>query len=259
MSELLTFFSENLWTCFGLVVLILIYIIFEITQKKHQAKTLSPQDAIQYTSRGKGIFLDIRGEKAYNESHIVGSIQTNIENLKQSVKFLQKYKRKPVVVYCNSGQSSKSAVEVLNQQGFEDVSILRGGFSQWKSDNLPVDKIESKQTPKKQKNKAAKKALPETIKNAEENQDMSGIEIYYKETCPFCIKALGLLDNKNVSYTSYDVLKKPELREEMIKRANGRTTVPEIFINNKLVGGCDELFELESEGKLEQLIKPYTK
>jgi len=80
------------------------------------------------------------------------------------------------------------------------------------------------------------------------------VEIYVKTFCPFCYRAEKLLDSKGVQYETY-MLDSSERRQEMIQRANGRTTVPQIFIDDEHVGGCDDLYALDREGKLEQLLK----
>jgi len=80
------------------------------------------------------------------------------------------------------------------------------------------------------------------------------VEIYVKTFCPFCYRAEKLLDSKGVEYETY-VLDSAERRQEMIQRANGRTTVPQIFIDDWHVGGCDDLYALDRQGKLEQLLK----
>jgi glutaredoxin 3 len=80
------------------------------------------------------------------------------------------------------------------------------------------------------------------------------IEMYVKAFCPYCYRAEKLLESKGVEYETYE-LNSPDLRQEMIQRANGRTTVPQIFIDDRHVGGCDDLYALDREGKLEQLLK----
>ncbi len=80
------------------------------------------------------------------------------------------------------------------------------------------------------------------------------IEIYTKPTCPYCINAKALLSTKDVTFTEYNISDRPELREEMINRASGRSTVPQIFINNQHIGGCDDLYALEDANKLNPLL-----
>jgi glutaredoxin 3 len=81
------------------------------------------------------------------------------------------------------------------------------------------------------------------------------VEMYVKTTCPYCYRAQRLLDEKGVDYETYVLdFGAGQLREEMIERASGRTTVPQIFINGTHVGGCDDLYALDRQGKLEQLL-----
>ncbi|WP_125559136.1 MULTISPECIES: glutaredoxin 3 [Pseudoalteromonas] len=84
---------------------------------------------------------------------------------------------------------------------------------------------------------------------------MSQVVIYTKDYCPYCHRAKALLDSKGVTYTEYDIGAQPELREEMISKANGGHTVPQIFIKAQHIGGCDDMMALEAQGKLDALLK----
>ena len=83
---------------------------------------------------------------------------------------------------------------------------------------------------------------------------MARVEIYVKSTCGFCYRAVKLLEAKGADYQAYELTWGSPLREEMIQRAGGRTTVPQIFINGEHIGGCDDLHRLDREGRLEQLL-----
>ena len=83
---------------------------------------------------------------------------------------------------------------------------------------------------------------------------MVKIEIYTKTFCGFCVRALHLLESKGVEFQEYVIDGGGPKREEMIQRANGRTTVPQIFIDGFHVGGCNDLFALERDGKLDALL-----
>ena len=83
---------------------------------------------------------------------------------------------------------------------------------------------------------------------------MATVEIYTWQFCPFCIRAKSLLNKKGVSFKEYAIDGNNEARELMTKRANGRTTVPQIFINNNGIGGCDELYALDKAQKLDGLL-----
>jgi len=83
---------------------------------------------------------------------------------------------------------------------------------------------------------------------------MARVEIYSKIFCGFCASAKRLLDAKGVAYEEYDVTMGGPQRAEMIQRADGRTTVPQIFIDGVHVGGCDDLHDLDRDGRLDPLL-----
>ncbi|MCA3246866.1 MAG: glutaredoxin 3 [Tagaea sp.] len=80
------------------------------------------------------------------------------------------------------------------------------------------------------------------------------VEIYASPFCGYCARAKGLLSRKGVDYVEYDILAQPDLRDEMIGRAGGRTSVPQIFVDGKHVGGCDDIHALDAQGKLDPLL-----
>ncbi|MCL3881605.1 glutaredoxin 3 [Marivita sp. GX14005] len=84
---------------------------------------------------------------------------------------------------------------------------------------------------------------------------MPTIEIYTSPLCGFCHAAKSLLDRKGASYTEIDVWANPGRKPEMVQRAKGKTSVPQIFIGERHIGGCDELHALERAGKLDPLLK----
>lgn len=80
------------------------------------------------------------------------------------------------------------------------------------------------------------------------------VEMYTWQTCPYCIRAKMLLRWKGVRFTEYKIDGDGAARVKMAERANGRRTVPQIFINNHHVGGCDDLYALDRQGKLDPLL-----
>ena len=82
---------------------------------------------------------------------------------------------------------------------------------------------------------------------------MKKVLIYTTGTCPFCVKAKRLLDKRGIEYEELRIDKNPELALEARQKSGGRLTVPQIFIGDYHVGGCDELYALDSENNLDQL------
>ena len=83
---------------------------------------------------------------------------------------------------------------------------------------------------------------------------MASIDIYTRQFCGYCAAAKKLLETKGVAFNEYDAPYAPDLRQEMVKRANGRNTFPQIFIDDNHIGGCDDLHALDRAGKLDPLL-----
>ncbi|QDV34324.1 glutaredoxin 3 [Tautonia plasticadhaerens] len=84
---------------------------------------------------------------------------------------------------------------------------------------------------------------------------MPDVVIYTKSWCSYCQRAMDLLRRKGVEYTELEVSRDDALEAEMVSRAGGRRTVPQIFIGSAHVGGCDDLHRLEAEGRLDALLR----
>ncbi len=82
----------------------------------------------------------------------------------------------------------------------------------------------------------------------------ANVEIYTWSTCPFCIRAKALLKNKGVDFTEYVIDGDEAARSKMAQRANGRRSVPQIFINDQHIGGCDDIHALDAQGNLDPLL-----
>ena len=83
---------------------------------------------------------------------------------------------------------------------------------------------------------------------------MARVEIYTRIFCGYCTRAKQLLETKGVDYQEYDISMDAPKRAEMLQRAHGRSTVPQIFIDDRHVGGCDDLHELDRDGRLDPLL-----
>ena len=83
---------------------------------------------------------------------------------------------------------------------------------------------------------------------------MAKVEIYTTIACPFCTQAVSLLYAKNIDFEKIDVTLSTAKRQAMRIRSNGQTSVPQVFINNDHIGGCDELFRLDQAGHLDKLL-----
>ncbi|MCC5897129.1 MAG: glutaredoxin 3 [Phormidium sp. BM_Day4_Bin.17] len=84
---------------------------------------------------------------------------------------------------------------------------------------------------------------------------MANVEIYTWTFCPYCIRAKSLLKRKNVDFIEHNIQGDNDARDKMAERANGRRSVPQIFINDQHIGGCDDLHALDSNGELDGLLQ----
>ena len=84
---------------------------------------------------------------------------------------------------------------------------------------------------------------------------MTDVTIYTTQICPYCYRAKQLLQDKGVDYKEIDVTMDSAKRKEMVEKAGGRRTVPQVFINGTHVGGCDDLYALDARNELEPLLK----
>ncbi len=86
-------------------------------------------------------------------------------------------------------------------------------------------------------------------------ETLTKVEVFTTDYCPHCTRAKQLLKQKNVAFQETDLTHDPDGRERLVQRSGGRKTVPQIFIGDTHVGGCDDLYALESEGKLDPLLQ----
>jgi glutaredoxin 3 len=84
---------------------------------------------------------------------------------------------------------------------------------------------------------------------------MANVEIYTWTFCPYCLRAKSLLKRKNVEFTEHNIQGDNEARDKMAQRADGRRSVPQIFINDQHIGGCDDLHALDAKGELDDLLQ----
>lgn len=95
---------------------------------------------------------------------------------------------------------------------------------------------------------------PVCLQNAEGSEAMADIVIYTRSWCSYCQAAKALLARKKVAFTEIDIEAVPGARQDMIGKANGRTSVPQIFIGGQHIGGADDLHALDRDGKLDPLL-----
>lgn len=207
--------------------------------------SIRPAEAVQLINHQNAVIVDVRSDKEYEEGHIVNALHIPLGVLENRLSDLKNYKKDALIMVCRSGSRSASAANILAKQGFDSVRNLNGGMLAWGSANLPVTTARTKH---KKPTKETPKKIPEIKSDA-----LNEVVVYTTRRCPFCTRAIDLLDAKGIGFTEIDIGNKPDLRKEMEERAQ-RTSVPQIFIGEVHVGGCDDMYELEDQGKLDGLL-----
>lgn len=244
MEQFTEFFSENLILFFALF-LILFFLVRSWLPSS--VKPLKPAEAIRLANQG-AVYLDVRTDDEYKQGHILDSQHIPLGLLSGRANELEDLKDKPLIIYCRTGARSSQAGSVLKKLGFIDLYHIQGGISAWMQGNLPVTKKESK-TRKKNKPSSDDESSAEPVASSE----IPKVLMYSTQSCPYCLRAKNLFQDKGVVFEEIDVNGIPGKRKEMQTRS-GRSSVPQIFIDNHHVGGCDDLYELEHKGELDSLL-----
>ncbi len=139
MERLIEFAGNHPWLVSGFGAALLLALAFEFRTRAENAAAVSPQDLIRLQNGG-ALILDIRQEDQFKAGHVAGARHMPSDQILKAGETLKKYKEKPLVVYCESGSVSASAVRQLVEQGFTKAFNLRGGLAAWRAENMPVEK-----------------------------------------------------------------------------------------------------------------------
>lgn len=138
MENVIIFVQQNIMFCISFVLILAIYIVFELTQAKKSKTGLSLSDAVLAVNKNKGLYLDVRDEETYKKAHIIGARNISFDELGTKHQKLVKNKSNPIVVY---GDNAEKAMLLLRREGFEQVYTLKGGLSAWMQASYPVKSI----------------------------------------------------------------------------------------------------------------------
>ena len=131
-------FLINHWILSGIWLILLF--AFLAYQKSKSGKSLSPHQTTLLINKEKGVVLDVRDKKAFENGHIAEAVNIPLAKLKDRVVELEKNKNIPIIVVCPLGQQSGDAVKILEENGFTQVSRLKGGINEWEAQSLPLVK-----------------------------------------------------------------------------------------------------------------------
>jgi len=205
--------------------------------------------------------LDVRTQEEFGQGHITNSTNIPLGLVDARISDIQNKKSSPVIIVCQSGNRSMQAARVLKKHGFEKLFNLTGGMLSWQQANLPVasgkkskDKSSSNKSGKKKlSNISSSKEHTQTSKEEVLDSNKEKIIVYSSGYCPFTSKVQKLLKEKGVEFQQVNLSGDPEMRNLIANKA-GQTTFPQVFMGDMHIGNCDELYQLEEDGKLNSIL-----
>lgn len=140
MNQLLPFIINHwvLWLALVAVIILLIYV--EKGGNVRGVQKIAPQAAVNFINHESAKILDVREVNSFKAGHLTESINIPLSELEQNLNKLNKYKTKPIIIVCSTGQAALKAGILLNKQGFEKVYALTGGIAGWQRAGLPLTK-----------------------------------------------------------------------------------------------------------------------
>ncbi|HEB82661.1 MAG TPA: rhodanese-like domain-containing protein [Gammaproteobacteria bacterium] len=141
MQQLTEFVLNNLMLFIALLVVLVLLVKAELDNMANRGLLLSPSMATRLmNNHDDALVIDLRAEAEYKKGHIKGAINIPLKTLAKKLPDLSADRHRPVLVYCNSGNTATSAIRMLKKAGFEKVNNLEGGILAWKEANMPLTK-----------------------------------------------------------------------------------------------------------------------
>lgn len=138
MSQIIEFIGNHTLLCIAFLVTLGMLVYTEYMRMSTANTALSPYDATQKMNAGDSIFLDVRDESEFKGGHLLNARSMPVNKLAERMHEIEKFKDKPVVVYCDNGMRASRAVGKLKKAGFSDLYTLAGGLVAWEKANLPT-------------------------------------------------------------------------------------------------------------------------
>jgi len=266
MQQLIDFAANNmiLVSAFFIILFLLIrsYIV------PAGAKSVTASEAVRLINHNNALVLDVRTEEEFAKSHILNAVNIPMGLLDSRISEIQDRKSDPVILVCQSGSRSLQSARTLKKNAFEKLHNLSGGMLSWQQANLPT---ESKSKDKSNKDKGAQKKSTRKKDNiSRSSDDVDGqtefgsdsqesitdpdkIIVYTTSYCPYSGRVTKLLKKKGINYQQVNVDNSPDIKLT-IKDKSQQSTFPQVFIGETHIGNCDELYQLDRDGKLDDIL-----
>lgn len=230
MQQLLQFINNHLLLNLAWLLLFIMTVIIWVKNSLSDVTVVSSQEAIQLINQSGAIVWDVRSKHSFDKGHIAESRHVSVQAIKANpLDLLAQYKARQLVLVSDDGLQAMTLAKVLHQQGFRHVSVLRDGLLGWNGNQLPLT-------------------------TSSTSQRLVNIEMYTRADCPYCSRAKALLAQHGAECKEI-VIDQEELKQQEMVARSGRTSVPQIFINEEHIGGCDDLLALDAQQKLSALLR----
>lgn len=140
MSQVIEFLGNHLLMFASLMIVLTLIIKLELENRLSKVKQINPAEAVRLMDDESLVLLDTREDSEFTSGHIKGALHIPTSQMKKRMNELEKYKSRPVLLYCRSGSRSNHSGRVLSGAGFENVHNLAGGILAWSSANMPTTK-----------------------------------------------------------------------------------------------------------------------
>lgn len=140
MQQFIEFVTRHWDLWLALVILLALLVRLEIRTQAGALRLIQPQKAVQLMNTSQAVVLDVRDEAEFQKGHITKAIHIPEKELADQVKKLQKHKKKPIIVSSSQGQVSPQVGKLLQQAGFEQLYLLKGGITAWSNASIPLVK-----------------------------------------------------------------------------------------------------------------------
>jgi rhodanese-related sulfurtransferase len=139
MPRLLEFAGHHPYLIAAALLIILLFVGDELLRRLRKFRELTPAEAVLLINKGASV-LDIRLPKDFDQGHVIGARNIPSAELDARVAELEKFKQQPMIVYCESGQTSQKAAVILIKHGFQAVHTLKGGIRSWQQEHFPLER-----------------------------------------------------------------------------------------------------------------------
>jgi rhodanese-related sulfurtransferase/glutaredoxin len=227
------------------------------------AKSVTAMEAVRLINHQNALVLDVRTQEEFSKSHIVNAINIPMGLLSARLSEIQSRKSEPVILVCQSGNRSIQSARTLKKNEFTQLYNLSGGMMSWQQSNLPTESGSKSKSGKVDKAQKKTPNISASNKNAKESdqhsntQEQSGGEekiiVYITTYCPYSGKVTRLLDKKGVDYLKVNVDNSPDVRQ-VVSVKSQQYTFPQLFKGDMHIGNCDEVYQLDRDGKLDAIL-----